>query len=160
MKVNEFLKVLEEQKGKELLFSYTPERMVGANYHLTEVKNVQFDTTDCGGKTNFWEETHFQLWESPTEIGKTTYMTTDKILSILKRVNSIKALKQETEVKMEYGNEEFATSVMPVEQIEFDEKRVYVHLFSEANKCKANDICNIPLEQTETEACCSGTNCC
>ena len=26
MKVNEFLKVLEEQKGKELLFSYTPEQ--------------------------------------------------------------------------------------------------------------------------------------
>ncbi len=64
MKVKEFVKVLEQHKGKELLFSYDQDQFVGANYHLTEVKNVQFDTTDCGGKTNFWEETHFQLWES------------------------------------------------------------------------------------------------
>ena len=160
MKVAEFIEVLEQHKHKELLFSYAQDTLVGANYHLTEVKNVQFDTTDCGGKTNFWEETHFQLWESPTELAKTNYMTTDKILSILNRVNSIKALKTATEVKIEYGNEAFATSVMPVKHIEIDEKRVYVNLFSEATRCKANDVCNITLEQDEKEACCTSSNCC
>jgi len=160
MKVSEFIKVLEEQKNKELLFSYAKDKLVGANYHLTEVKNVQFDTTDCGGKTNFWEETHFQLWESPTELGKRDYMTTDKILEILNRVDSIKAIKKDTDLKMEYGNDAFATAVMPVKHIEFDEKRVYVSLFSEATRCKANDVCNIPLEQDEKEACCTTSNCC
>jgi len=160
MKVSEFIKVLEEQKNKELLFSYAKDKLVGANYHLTEVKNVQFDTTDCGGKTNFWEETHFQLWESPTELGKRDYMTTDKILAILNRVDSIKTIKKDTDLKMEYGNDVFATSVMPVDRIEFDEKRVYVNLFSEATRCKANDVCNIPLEQEEKEACCTTSNCC
>ena len=160
MKVSEFIEVLEQHKNKELLFSYAQDKLVGANYHLTEVKNVQFDTTDCGGKTNFWEETHFQLWESPTELGKRDYMTTDKILSIVNRVNDIKAIKTDTELKMEYGNEIFATSVMPVNHIESDEKRVYVNLFAEATRCKANDACNIPLEQEEKEACCTTSNCC
>ncbi len=160
MKVSEFITVLEEQKNKELLFAYAKDKLVGANYHLTEVKNVQFDTTDCGGKTNFWEETHFQLWESPTELGKRNYMTTDKILAILQRVDSIKAIKKDTDLKMEYGNDTFATSVMPVKHIEFDAKRVYVNLFSEATRCKANDVCNIPLEQEEKEACCATSNCC
>jgi len=160
MKVSEFIEVLEQHKNKELLFSYAQDKLVGANYHLTEVKNVQFDTTDCGGKTNFWEETHFQLWESPTELGKRDYMTTDKILAIVNRVNSIKAIKADTKLKIEYGNESFATSVMPVKHIESDEKRVYVNLFAEATRCKANDACNIPLEQEEKEACCTTSNCC
>lgn len=161
MKVNEFIEVLEQNRNKELLFSYAQDKLVGANYHLTEVKNVQFDTTDCGGKTNFWEETHFQLWESPTELGKRTYMTTDKILSIVKRVDGIKAIKTDTELKMEYGNDSFATSVMPVKQIDFDDNRVYVNLFAEATRCKANDACNIPLEQEVKEACCEpASNCC
>jgi len=161
MKVSEFIEMLEQHKNKELLFSYATDKLVGANYHLTEVKNVQFDTTDCGGKTNFWEETHFQLWESPSELGKRNYMTTDKILSILNRVNGIKALKTDTELKMEYGNESFSTSVMPVKHIDFDEKRVSVYLFSEATRCKANDECNIPLEQEVKEACCTpASNCC
>jgi hypothetical protein len=152
MKVSEFIEILEQQKNKELLFSYAKDKLVGANYHLTEVKNVQFDTTDCGGKTNFWEETHFQLWESPTELGKRDYMTTDKILAILNRVNSIKAIKKDTDLKMEYGNESFFTSVMPIEHMYFDEKRVYVNLFSEATRCKANDVCGLSAFDRDTES--------
>ena len=149
MRVREFIEVLKQQKNKELLFSYAQDKLVGANYHLTEVKNVQFDTTDCGGKTNFWEETHFQLWESPSELGKRDYMTTDKILAILNRVNGIKALKFDTEVKLEYGNEDFATSVMPVKDIKIEDNRVLVFLFAEATRCKANDVCGLPAVEAE-----------
>jgi len=152
MKVSEFIEVLEQQKNKELLFSYAKDKLVGANYHLTEVKNVQFDTTDCGGKTNFWEETHFQLWESPSELGKRDYMTTDKILSILKRVDKIKAIKRDTEVKMEYGNEEFATAVMPVSDIEYQENRLIVSLYAEATRCKANEVCELSAVETDVES--------
>ena len=159
MKVSEFIKVLEENKNKELLFAYTQDKLVGANYHLTEVKNVQFDTTDCGGKTNFWEETHFQLWENPTELGKRTYMITDKILSILKRVDAIKPLKSGTDVKFEYGNEDFTTAVMPINDIEFRESSVLVSLFAETTQCKANDVCGISkgaaVAQKEVTPCCA-----
>lgn len=159
MQVKEFIKVLEANKGKELLFTYAPDQFVGGNYHLTEVKNVKFDTTDCGGKTNYWEETHFQLWESPKELGKRTYMTTDKISSILRRVDGIKPIMPETELKIEYGNMNFPTSVMPVDKIDEDERRVYVSLFAEATRCKANDVCELTAQgsvaEKEVAACCS-----
>ncbi len=160
MNVTEFIEILEQHKNKELLFFYAQDKLVGANYHLTEVKNVQFDTTDCGGKTNFWEETHFQLWESPNELEKRTYMTTNKIASIISRVDGIKPIKKETELKIEYGNKAFSTSVMPIKHIKIDEKRVYVNLFSEATRCKAKDARNIPLEQEQKEACSATSNCC
>ncbi len=159
MKVREFIKELEQNKGKELLFTYARDQFVGANYHLTEVKNVKFDTTDCGGKTNYWEETHFQLWESPKELGKRTYMTTDKIAAILSRVDGIKPMRQRTELKIEYGNMNFPTSVMPIDHIDKDERRVYVTLFSEATRCKANDVCELSVvgsdAEKETSTCCS-----
>lgn len=160
MKVKEFITILEQQQNKELLFAYGDEAFVGANYHLTEVKNVQFDTTDCGGKTNFWEETHFQLWESPQELGKRDYMTTDKIASILRRVDGIKPLKLDSPLKFEYGNDRFATSVMPVEHVHYEDNRVLVYLYPESTLCKANDQKNIDLEKQEEAACCSGSNCC
>lgn len=152
MKVSQFIEILEQQKNKELLFAYAKDQYVGANYHLTEVKNVQFDTTDCGGKTNFWEETHLQLWESPSELGKRDYMTTDKILSILRRVDGIKPLKPKTELKLEYGNESFATSVMPVSDIEFQESRLIVSLYAEITQCKANDVCGFTTVDKDAES--------
>ena len=159
MKVNEFIELLEQQNGKELLFEYANDKMVGANYHLTEVKNVQYDTTDCGGKRNFWEETHFQLWENPKEANKKRYMSTDKILAILHRVDSINPMKKSTSVRIEYGNDGFNTAVMPVQGIEILEKAVVVRLFEEKARCKANDACGIPKDaavaQKEVTACCA-----
>ena len=160
MKLKEFIDVLEQNRDKELLFEYTSGEFAGANYHLTEVKNVQFDTTDCGGKTNFWKETHLQIWESPNEIDKTEFMQTDKILSILNRVDKIKSLIIETELKIEYGNEFFPTSVMPVESIQVKNNRVVVSLFTEATRCKANDECGISVEVEEEAVCCSDSKCC
>lgn len=152
MKVKEFVKVLEQHKDKELLFSFAQDQFAGANYHLTEVKNVQFDTTDCGGKTNFWEETQFQLWESPDELEKTDFMTTDKIRAIISRVDGIKPIKWETELKLEYGNDNFPTSVMPIDKISHDENRVYVYLFPEATRCKANDVCGFSAVVGDAES--------
>jgi hypothetical protein len=123
------------------------------------VKNVVFDTTDCGGKRNTWEETQFQLWENPEEAGKIDYMTTDKILSILDKVDSINPLKKSTALKIEYGNEGFNTGVMPVEDIEIHQKEVIVKLFEEVARCKASDACGIP-EEEKKEACCAEDICC
>ena len=160
MKLKDFITKLEQNSDKELLFEYASEQYVGANYHLTEVKNVQFDTTDCGGKTNFWEETHFQLWESPKEKGKRNYMTSDKILSIIKRVDGIKSIKPKTELKFEYGNDTFTTAVMPIEKISIKDKQIIVSLFSEVTRCKANDNCGISVEQEKKTACCEPAGCC
>jgi len=160
MKVVKFIEVLNVNKGKALKFLYKQNAYVEPNYHLTEVKNVLFDTTDCGGKRNTWEETHFQLWENPEEAGKLDFMTTDKILSILDKVDGLNPIKGLTELKFEYGNAEFNTGVMPVEDIEVLQHEVIVKLFEEAARCKANDVCGIAQEEEKKEACCTTDACC
>lgn len=160
MKVVEFIEVLNVNKGKALKFLYKKNAYVEANYHLTEVKNVLFDTTDCGGKRNTWEETHFQLWENPEEVGKLDFMTTDKILSILDKVDGINPIKGSTELKFEYGNAGLNTGIMPVEDIEVLQHEVIVKLFEEAARCKANDVCGILQEEEKKEACCTTDACC
>lgn len=159
MNLQEFITTLEQNSNKELIIEYASGKNVDRNYHLTEVKNVQFDTTDCGGKINFWEETHFQIWESPKETDKKNYITTDKILSILNRVDAIKPLKRDTELKIEFGNKYYPTSVMPIEKIDISDDEVIIRLYQEATRCKANDTCGNTGEIEET-ACCSDVKCC
>jgi hypothetical protein len=161
MKTKEFISLLENNLDKELLFEYANDKFVGANYHLTEVKNVLFDTVDCGGRSDSWKETHVQLWESPKEIDKTNFMTVDKILSILKKVDGIKALEIETPVKIEYGNAYFNTSVMDIDDVITQSDKLIVKLFSQATLCKANDNCGISKkDEVKEEACCDEVSCC
>lgn len=163
MKVQEFLSVLNQNKNKELLFEYEEGHFAGTNYHLTEVKNISFETVDCGGSSNAWKETHVQLWESPDEIGKQGYLTTDKALSILERVDGIRPLWLDTEVKIEFGNARFHTAVMAVEKFNSAEERLTIKLFTEEPQCKAQEVCGALVEElasTEEDACSSGSGCC
>jgi len=165
MNVKELLAVLKENNEKALLFEYTENQFAGTNYHLTEVKNVTFETVDCGGKVNDWKETHIQLWESPNELGKEYYITTDKAMAILERVNGINPLWLETEVKVEFGNAEFHTSVLSIDSIVSDDNKLIVKLFTNETQCKALDVCGVLVEETiqpdtNEEACCSDSGCC
>jgi len=158
MKVKEIVSILKENRNKALLFEYAENKVAGTNYHLTEVKNVTFETVDCGGNTNDWQETHFQLWESPKEIGKSDYMTVDKVLDILDRVNGIRLLWLDTEVKVEFGNEDFHTSILSIENTISESDRLIVKLFTTETGCKASDVCGVP--EVEEDVCCSGSGCC
>jgi hypothetical protein len=160
MKLKEFINVLEQNQKKELIFAYGLDKYAGANYHLTEVKNVLFDTVDCGGRSDQWKETHLQLWESPKEIGKTDFMKVDKILSILKRVNGIKPLDINTTIKIEYGNADFHTSIMDISEVISQQDRIVVKLYTEATLCKANESCGIPQEENKESDCCEKVACC
>ena len=161
MKVKEFIGLLDSNRGKEMKVAYLENQYVDTNYHLTEVKNVTFETTDCGGKTNDWTETHMQLWESPEEKGKSNYMTTDKILAIIQRVDGIRPLFGETELKFEYGNQHFNTGVMPVKDVRISENYLEVLLFEEKARCKANELCGVEIDKVEAEEpCCSSSACC
>ncbi len=163
MKTEELLSILNKNRNKELLFEYSKGQHAGTNYHLTEVKNVSFESVDCGGVSNNWKETHLQLWESPSEIGKADYMTVDKVIDILERVNAIKSLSLETEVKIEFGNADFHTSVMPVASTLSESNRLTIKLFTAATGCKASELCGVTEAEkasVEEEACCSGSSCC
>ena len=135
MKTKEFLNILKENTNKELVFEYQTGKFVDASYHLTEIKNVNFDTVDCGGKPNNWKETHIQVWESPQSARE--YLRTEKAISILERVDSIRPLWLDTELKVEFGTHDFHTSVMKIGGFQSDEKRLNIQLFEEKTQCKA-----------------------
>ncbi len=157
MTTGEFIEKLKANSNKALLFEYKEEQYAGANYHLTEIKKVKFDTVDCGGNPNEWDETHIQIWENPKEIGKNKYMTTDKILSIFQKVDSIKLLDYDTELKVEYGNKNFHTAVMKIKNIVEKDNQLIVQLFEEQTLCKAPSELS---ENKEKSTCCSPTSGC
>tara|TARA_R110002126_G_scaffold31602_2_gene101582 strand:- start:1844 stop:2329 length:486 start_codon:yes stop_codon:yes gene_type:complete len=161
MKTNEFLALLNENLDKSLMFEYAPGLLVGANYHITEVKNITIDSVDCGAGTDFWKETIIQLWESPEELGKRDYMVVEKALSILNRVDKIKPMDKDVEVKFEYSNALFHTAQLFVLSYQIKDNNLLLHLGVEKTDCKAKEICGVPETAEVMESSCApGSGCC
>ncbi len=162
MKTNEFLSLLEQHPNKELLFEYAPGKLVKANYHITEIKNITVDSVDCGAGTDFWKETVIQLWESPEEIGKLDFMHTHKALEILNRVDRIKPMEKEVEVKFEYSNDTFHTAQLFVNSYAIKAEQLVLYLGINQTDCKAKDTCGIPskIEVVSENSCSPGSGCC
>jgi hypothetical protein len=162
MKTSEFLSLLKQHQNKSLLFEYAPNKLVGANYHITEVKNITIDSVDCGAGTDFWKETIVQLWESPKEKDKTEFMSTYKALGILNKVDKIKPMVKDTEIKFEYSNDQFHTAQLFVEDYDLSDSELTIKLSVEKTDCKAKETCGVPVEaEAEKEACCApGSGCC
>lgn len=165
MKTKELFQLLEANKDTSLLFEYAPNQLVAANYHITEVKHIKIDSVDCGANADSWNETIIQLWESPSELGKTEYMTSYKALGILNKVGQMKAYDMEAEVKFEYSNALFHTAQLFVNDSVIQNNNLLISLAIEKTDCKAKDTCGVPetvaSEVQSTEACCTpGGGCC
>lgn len=165
MKTQELFKVLEQNQDKSLLFEYAPNLLIGANYHITEVKHIAIEAVDCGSNKDSWNETVIQLWESPSELGKTTFMTVYKALGILKKVGKMKTYDFDAEVKFEYSNATFHTAQLFVNDFEIRNNNLIFKLAVEKTDCKAKETCGIPIENetvlANDEPCCSPDgNCC
>jgi len=157
MTTQELLSILEKHQNKSLVFEYVPNKFVGANYHVTEVKHISVDSVDCGAKTDAWKETVIQLWESPKEIGKRDYMKTHKALAILNRVGKMKPYILDAEVKFEYGNATFHTAQLFVNDYEIQANNLIINLGVEKTDCKAKTECCVPESAAitkEEELCC------
>ena len=106
MKTLEFIEQLRGARGKQVVFADENDMTIHGGYHLTELKAATFDTVDCGGQKNRWNETIVQLWVPENEESD-EFMTADKFLSIYDRVSGMIALDPEAEIRFEYGNETF-----------------------------------------------------
>lgn len=162
MKTHEFLSLLKENPNKNLLFEYKPGELVAANYHITEVKNVTIDSVDCGAGTDFWKETIIQLWESPREKGKRDYMSAYKAFSILNKVDKLKPMEKDVEVKFEYSNPNFHTAQLFVNAHQVAGENLVFHLGVEKTDCKAKETCGVPVATVadEVASCAPGSGCC
>lgn len=149
MKTNEFFNLLEQNPNKNLRFEYHKGQFAREDFHLTEIKNVTYDTVDCGGVVNEWKETIVQLWENSVPDGN--YVDTSKALEIANTVDRVRPIFKDTEIKFEYGNSLFHTAVLSVGEVEIGEA-VTVKLFTEATTCKAQDRATTPQEKAV--ACC------
>lgn len=159
MKTQEFLEILKGNQGKSLLFEYAPGMLVGANYHITEVKHVTIDSVDCGAGVDAWKETVVQLWEDPNELGKTAFMSTYKAMGILSKVGQMKPYVLDAELKIEYSNARFHTAQLFVNDYEMRDGNLIFKLASQPTDCKAKEACGIPVEQ-EAGSCAPGSGCC
>ncbi len=162
MKTAEFLDLLKSNSQKELLFNYNDNRWVGANYHITEVRNVHIDAVDCGAATDSWKETIIQLWESPKERGKTNFMTAFKALGILNKVNRMRSMVLDSTLRFEYGNSTFHTAQLYVADTNIEKGRIVVRLVSELPRCKAEEACGVAvsIEREQAMCCTPESQCC
>ena len=164
MITQELLKLLEQHQDKALMFEYAPNKWVGANYHITEVKHITVDSVDCGSHTDFWKETIIQLWESPNEKSKTEFMSVYKVLAILKKVGKMKPYSLDSEVKFEYSNATFNTAQLFVNDFEIVGESLIVKLAIEKTDCKAKETCGVSevtSGSSKLEPCCAPDgNCC
>lgn len=164
MQTQEFLTLLQENPNKSLLFEYEAGKTVGANYHITEVKNITIDSVDCGAGVDFWKETVIQLWESPKEVDKKEYMSAFKALGILNKVDKMKPMERNVEIKFEYSNASFHTAQLFVNDYLIDGENLKLILGVQKTDCKAKETCGVPDEAkaSETkEACCAPeSGCC
>lgn len=165
MKTQELFHVLEQHKDKALLFEYAPNLLVGANYHITEVKHITIDSVDCGAQTDAWKETIVQLWESPNELGKTEFMSVLKALGILNKVGRMKAYNLDSEVKFEYGNATFHTAQLFVNDFEIRNNNLIFKLAVEKTDCKAQELCGVQepvgaISSSDEPCCTPDGNCC
>src|SRR5216117_526653 len=137
MTTKEFISALRAAPDNELMFVDLEGYAVHNGYHLTELKAASFETVDCGGQTNRWEETIVQLWV-PSH-ADSEYMTTAKFLKIFDKVNGMIPLDFDAEIRVEYGDDDFFPSTYHVRSVTHDQTATRVLLESPHTKCKARD---------------------
>lgn len=152
MTAKDFLTILENHPDLPLTFEYQAGSFARLDFHLTEFKNVSFDTVDCGGVRNQWKELHVQIWEN--EIPEPQHrVNTTKALAIFRSVEKVRPGFQDVEIKFEYGNSTFHTAILPVGTLEIHEQQILIKLGADQTSCKAKDRATTPEEKAA--ACCS-----
>ena len=152
MTTKEFLTILQNNPNQPLQFEYQQGSFVRMDYHITEIKNVNYDTVDCGGVRNQWQEVHIQLWEN--EMPEPHHqVTTTKALDIFEVVEKARATYGDVEMKFEYGNSRFHKAVLPVGGITVHQNQIIVQLGQDQTCCKAKD--RAETEEEKAVACCA-----
>lgn len=129
---------LRSQSQRPLEFHLRGERLVPAGYHVTEVKAVTVEAMDCGGRAASWHETVIQLMDGSAEEARAGWMTNRKFLAIYDRVARHIPVRQEAEVRFEYGHALLPALQYHVRHIEGQPGRVVIHLDPPRVQCKAS----------------------
>ena len=158
MKTSEFISALRAAPDHQLVFVDRNGHAVPAGYHLTELKAARFDTVDCGGKINHWEETIVQLWVPPA--ADDNYMTAAKFLKIFDKVRGMAPINLDAQIRVEYDDENFFPSTYHVRSITHESDTTRVLLEPPATSCKARDRRLAAVLAPATSSCCGPSDSC
>ena len=156
MMTQEFIAALRKTPDNQLIFENEAGDIVRAGYHLTEIKAAHFDTVDCGGQTNQWNETIVQLWVPANARDDDEFMSAGKFLRIFDKVTAMIPLQREAEIRVEYGDENFFPSLYHVEGVTSEEATTRLLLVPPSATCKARDR---RLAKVGAGACCEAACC-
>ncbi len=137
MKTSELLNSINEI-NRALIFKFPDGELIEGDLHITEVKNVHVDSTDCGGFKHSFQETIIQLWLDE-ESTKTENWTTDKATKILNIVGKQRDYLLDSEVFIEFGDSKHITSKYAIEIVEND-NTMTIQLANVYPQCKQRTL--------------------
>jgi len=158
MRTAEFISALRTAPNNQLIFVDRDGHAVHGGYHLTELKAASFDTVDCGGQINRWQETIVQLWV-PRDADD-NYMTAGKFLQIFDKVRGMVPINLGAEIRVEYGDENFFPSTYPVRSVTHESDATRVLLEPPATTCKARNRRIAASVAPATSSCCAPSESC
>lgn len=152
---------LRAQPQRPLEFWLDGKLLIGPGYHVTEVKAVSIEAMDCGGKAATWRETVIQLMDGSADDAAGGFMSNRKFLAIYDRVTSRIPVRDEAEVRFEYGNTSVPAMQYHVTGMAAQPERIVVQLKTPGVQCKAGEACGLPSEASSAdEGCAPGSGCC
>ena len=140
MLVRDFIQTVKQHAGKPLRFVYEDNQVVPGGYHVTEIKNAQFDTIDCGNSLHTWREVIVQVWVPEDAEPTAMPMATDKFAKIWSIVDSRIPLNQDAEIRIEYGNSQRLTAVYHVDGLQETPDGLVVKMAPPRTLCKPREL--------------------
>jgi len=149
-----FKEELLKNPEQHLQFQYAEGKLVDASYHITEIKQAQIVSVDCGGVMNTWTEIIVQLWE-PAQQDSDREMKVSKALSIISTVEKVLPLNPLGTVKIEFGNSQFDTRQMYPGEFTVSGENLIVNLSPDFVQCKAIERGGSCGTNEKGEECCT-----
>lgn len=167
MNWNEFLTTINNHTSKNISFQWNENYVVRNGFHLTEIKLVQVNSVDCGGKMNAWREIVLQLWE-PENTQAQEVLTVQKFLQIVGTVEKLMPLDGHLPVKIEFGNKVHETRQVNLNDVQIDESELMFFTESHLPACKAlerGESCGpikprVKLSDIQNKSCNPSSGCC
>lgn len=166
MNWNTFKSQLAQLPERHLQFEFAENNRVHPSFHITEIKQANITSVDCGGKMNAWTEIIVQLWE-PNNQDSLRSMKVEKALSIIELVEKTLPLNPNSPIKIEFGNDTFDTRQMHPQDFEINGDEIIVKLQADKTQCKAidrGDSCGTPKQKVKLSeiknSCCSPESSC
>lgn len=167
MNWNTFKTELAQFPEHHLQFEFAENDRVHPSFHITEIKQTNITSVDCGGKMNAWTEIIVQLWEPNTQDSLRS-IKVKKAISIIELVEKTLPLNPNSPVKIEFGNDTFDTRQMHPQDFEINGDEIIVKLQADKTQCKAidrGDSCGTPkqkvkLSEIQNSCCSPESSCC